>query len=217
MIREAFFHYNWKKEEAEPLSILIHQGGSPIKGLHILLDALKIVKKYYPNFKLYISGDNIFSKKGLIKKLKESSYTNIIKRRIIKYNLLQNIYYTGYLDSQKLAKKLSEVSLCINSSSIENMPNSVAEAMLVGTPVIASYVGGTPEMLNYGEYGFLYNYNEPNILANIIISIFSNQNEAISKANKARIIALRIHSPKQLVDNLLSIYNLTIIDWDCKK
>ena len=43
-----------------------------------------------------------------------------------------------------------------HSSYIENSPNSVGEAQMVGVPVVASRVGGTDSMVEHGKTGFMY-------------------------------------------------------------
>ena len=53
------------------------------------------------------------------------------------------------------------------SSSIENHASSLKEAMMVGTPSIATFVGGVPEYVRHGENGFLYRFEEYEIMAGI--------------------------------------------------
>ena len=57
-------------------------------------------------------------------------------------------------------------------SSIENSPNSLGEAQLLGVPVIASYVGGTCDMMPDGLQDYLYRFEEIEMLSNKVCQIF---------------------------------------------
>ena len=94
-------------------------------------------------------------------------------------------------------------------SAIENSPNSLAEAMLVGTPIVASYVGGVPDMLKDKEEGFLYCYNDPGMLATYISKIFESDELASYFSNNSRKTAWKRHDPLQLENTLIDIYDVT--------
>lgn len=206
MIRKEFFSYRWNENNFEAYSLLVHQGNYPIKGLHFMLDALHIICKKYPNVKLYVSGDNLFEGS----KMKEKGYTRYLKRKIVDYGLKDKIVFTGHLSAERLAKRLSKVHVCVVPSAIENAPNALAEAMIVGTPCIASYVGGNAEMLNYGELGLLYCYYEPQMLAERIEQLFEKSDVMVEKAEKAYCYARNKHNPEALMRKLLNIYEDSI-------
>lgn len=202
MIREPFWNYCWDNEDFEKYSLFVHQGDYPIKGLHLLIDAISILVKKYPDVKLYVSGDNIFDKKSFW----ERGYTRFIRKKIEQYGLKDKIVFTGYLDADKLAQKLSKTHVCVIPSAIENAPNALVEAMIVGTPCVASYVGGNADMLNYGELGLLYCYYEPPLLAQRIEKLFSNEEMAYVFSGKSREYSRKKHDPATLEDILLHIY-----------
>ena len=60
------------------------------------------------------------------------------------------------------------------SSLLENESNSISEAMMIGVPVVASYVGGVPNIVTNSETGYLYPLNEPYLLQYYIEKIFEN-------------------------------------------
>lgn len=202
MIRTPFFNYSWEEKSLITHSVFVHQGDYPIKGLHFMIDALAILKRNYPDIKLFVSGNDIFSSKGL----NEKGYIKFIKRKIKMNQLEGSIHFTGYLNADQLAKRLTSMSVCVIPSAIENAPNALAEAMLVGTPIVASYVGGNAEMLNYGECGLLYCYDEPQMLANRISNCFENHESSITRANRGRTIAKDRHNPETLKNTLLALY-----------
>ena len=72
---------------------------------------------------------------------------------------------------------LSHVFVC--PSSLENSPNSLGEAMLLGVPCVASNVGGIPSMMVGGQDGLLFPPGDIEALASSIIEIFDS--EAITR------------------------------------
>ncbi len=207
MIRTPFFKYNWEQNSVEPYTMFVHQGGYPIKGLHFMMEALFVLKKKYPDAKLYISGVNFLQKLKGKRKLTETGYIRYIKDLIKKYDLSKNIVFTGYLNADELARKLSEVQVCVIPSVIENAPNSLAEGMIVGTPCIASYVGGNSEMLDEGQGGFLYRFNESAMLAERIAHVFEKHDDVQRKSSYAKELAWKRHNPEVLKKTIMNIYH----------
>ena len=99
----------------------------------------------------------------------------------------------------------SHIFVC--PSSIENSPNSLGEAQILGVPCIASYVGGTPDMVTHKETGFLYRFEEFEMLAQYMKFIFQN-NKVIDdlSINEIKKASLR-HDRDTNCDNLIKIYS----------
>lgn len=209
MIRSPFFDYLWCPDSSEAHSIFVHQGDYPIKGLHFMIDALRIVKNKYADAKLYISGADLFN----VKRSKERGYARYIKKKITQYQLKDSVIFTGYLDAQTLAEKLKTVNVCVVPSAIENAPNALAEAMIVGTPCVASYVGGNAEMLDDGHLGLLYCYYEPQMLARQIGKIFENPEETTKMSVAASRFARERHDCGVLLKTLYKIYTDILNDF----
>ena len=98
-----------------------------------------------------------------------------MKHLIKDINVQENVIFTGTLTADEMAARTAKSHVVVIPSSIENAPNSLAEAEIVGTPTIASFVGGNMDMLKHNEEGFLYCYNEPNMLAEYIRQILQEQ------------------------------------------
>lgn len=211
MIRSAFFDRAWG--DFEPHSILVHQADYPIKGLHIVIDALAKLSKKYPDVKLYIAGKNNTERKSLRKKLGKSGYTKYIEKKIKQYGLADRIIFTGMLDAERMAEKLAEVHVCVIPSSIENAPNALAEAMVIGTPCVASYVGGNADMLINGRCGLLYRFDDVVTLVQSVSNIFSDNDLAHQISENAYKVARDRHSQQKLPSHLLAIYNEIIRDF----
>ena len=85
------------------------------------------------------------------------------------------VFFTGPLDEEKICQRYLRSHVFVCPSSIENSPNSLGEAMILGVPCIASYVGGIPDMLKDREEGLLYQHNAPYMLAHHICEIFEDK------------------------------------------
>ena len=210
LIRAPFYNIHWDKEKMEPHTIFVHQGDYPIKGLHFVFEALPHLINRYPDLKLYIAGSDILQRKTLFKKITRNGYSKYLLSLFKKYNLKNRVVFLGKMTAEEVAKRLSVTNVMVIPSVIENCPNSLAEAMLVGTPSVASYVGGNAELLNNGECGELYCYNEPLMLANCIDKIFSSEELASQYSIRSREVALKRHDPETLKKTLLGIYNQII-------
>ena len=98
----------------------------------------------------------------------------------------------------------SNVFVC--PSAIENSPNSLGEAQLLGVPCVASYVGGSMDMM-IGNEDNLYRFEEVEVLAQKICNIFANCRTA--NVSMQECAAIR-HDGKKNSEQLYSIYQLLL-------
>lgn len=122
-----------------------------------------------------------------------------------------NVNLKGVASAEQLRDALVNSTLYFHSSYIENSPNSVGEAQLVGIPVVASRVGGTDSMVEHGKTGFLYPVTDPYMAAYYIKRLIENQEENISMGKAAREVALVRHDKQAIVEGLLKIYDDIVI------
>lgn len=207
ILRDEFYKYEWNIENCEKYSIFVSQGSYPIKGLHNVLEALSIVKEKYPNFKLYVAGDIILRGDSFKERLRESSYPSYLKDLIKKYNLQNNIVFTSNLDEKSMCERFLKSHVFVSASSIENSPNSLGEAMILGVPCITSYVGGVGDMIEHEREGFIYQSDAPYMLAYYICEIFENNDKAIMFSKNARERAKVTHNKEININQTIKIYN----------
>lgn len=210
-LRGSFYQDEWNINNIERHSIFVSQGSYPIKGLHYMLETLKILKEKYPDIKLYVGGTNITDTSTLKAKIKLSGYGKYLRKLINKYELSENIIFTGLLDEKKMKEKFLKSNVFVLSSAIENSSNSLGEAMILGMPCVATNTGGTMDILEHNKEGFLYPYTEPAICAEYINRFFENDELAIKMGKNARKTAMERHNEKSNVEDTIKIYK-TIIE-----
>ena len=158
-----------------PHTIMCPAADYPVKGLHMLLKALALVKNYYPDVKLFVPGAPLKKANTLKLKLKQCGYDKLISKMLKDLDLTDNVIYTGRLTADEMAEKMSRVNCFAMTSSIENHSSTLKEAMTVGVPCIASYVGGVPEYAVDGENCLLYRFEDYEVLAQNICKLFENE------------------------------------------
>lgn len=204
-LREPFYIHKWDMNTCEPYSIFVSQCSYPIKGFHTVLDAFSIVLRNYPQAKLYTTGANV-SPKCAYEWLKQTSYSQYLYNKIQKHNISDKVFFLGTLNAEEMCQQYCRSNVFVSASSIENSPNSVGEAMLLGVPVISSYVGGVSSLITNKVEGFLYPADEPYMLAYYIEKIFKDRELAFTFSNNARKRAQKTHDKEQNYKDLLSIY-----------
>ena len=133
-------------------------------------------------------------------------YKLYIRKLIIREHLENNVKFLGVLNVQQMKEQMLKSHVFIQPSSIENSPNSLGEAMLLGLPCIASDVGGTSTMIVNNKEGFLYPWDEPYMIVYYIRKIFENDSLASSFGSSARKHALITHDRNINNEKLLNIY-----------
>ena len=204
-LRKDFYGKN-AAEDVEPYSIFLSQGNYPIKGAHFMIKALSELKKDFPLAKVYIAGDNITRHKTLKDIIKLSSYGKYLLELIKKYNLEDSVVFTGSLSSEKYAKRLMKSSVFVCPSTIENSPNSLGEAMLLGVPCVAARVGGIPGIFDGTKDGILYTPGDVAALCDGIAKIWTESDARESFVKSAKEHAERTHNPETNFLRLTEIY-----------
>lgn len=204
-LRESFYNYIWNIEKIEKYSIFVSQCNYPIKGFHYMLEAMPEILRKYPKAHLYTTGKDLlhlsFKDKLLI-----SSYQLYLLELIKKYNLENHVTFLGMLSEEEMCDRYLKSNVFVSASTIENSPNSVGEAMLLGCPVVASDVGGVKNMLLHEKEGFIYQSSAPYMLAYYIKKIFGNDSFALNISKNARKHASQTHDRELNINNLSDIY-----------
>lgn len=204
-MRKEFYTGQWSASVCEPYSIFLSQGDYPLKGMHYALEALALLLKEFPLAKLYVAGNSIIEHKSLKQKLKLSAYGKYLLLLIRRHGLEDKVAITGKLTAEEMKQQFLKSSVFICPSVLENSPNTVGEAMLLGVPVVASRTGGIPDMIADGEDGLLVPVGDVDKLAKAIGRMWTEDAEVYSKAATAR--ARITHDGNANYRRLLEIYD----------
>ena len=205
-LRSEFYKHRWSVSECERHSIFVSQGQYPAKGLHYAIEAMPLILQRFPDCKIYVGGRNMARPDTLRDRILMTYYGKYIGQLMREYGLEENVVFTGLLGEQGMCNRYLKSNVFVCPSSIENSPNSLGEAMILGVPCVASYVGGIPDMLTHESEGFMYQANAPHMLAHYVCEIFQNDDLAASFSENARARALRAHCVETNTARLLEIY-----------
>ncbi len=204
MLRPEFYEHeiNSVVKDNEKLVLFTSQASYPIKGFHIILEALKIIKDRYSNVKLKVAGVDIINKD----KKDSTAYSLYLKRLINEYNLESNIEYTGILNAEEMKEAYLSSNAYISASAIENSPNSVCEAQMLGVPVVASDVGGVSSLIENEKTGLLYPFDEAYMLAYNVLRILVDEELRNRLSDNSKKIAAERHDRDKIVADWLLAY-----------
>ncbi len=204
-LRPAFFSGAWSPDACDRHTLFLPQSYYPIKGTHRALETLSILRRAYPDAKLVTTGDDP-RRGGFSARLRRSSYARYLAERIRALELDDAVQFLGVLDAEEMKAAYLRANVCLSPSSVENSPNGVGEAMLLGTPVVSSFVGGVSSILTHGAEGLLYPADAPYLAAEYAARIFGDDACTLRLSNAARARARETHDPASNLAALKSMY-----------
>ena len=213
-LRDTFYNKSWEISNCVKHSIFITQASYPIKGLHILLEAIPIILDKFPTAHVYIAGGIQKFGKGIKQKIKNAvfQYNGYICKLVNKFKLNDKITYLGDLSEQQMYEQFLKSHVYVLPSLIENESNSLCEAMILGVPCVASYVGGLPDSLEHNKEGFLFQCDAPYMLAHYVCEIFGCDELALRFSFEAKKRASIRHNQENNYNELISIYKDIIME-----
>ena len=198
ILRKEFYNNQWDKQEfGETFRIVSTMSpGQPYKGYETLIAAAEYLQKYAKcKFEWHVIGY-----------YPDTRWVKLSEKILNMRSAKNNIIFHGQLDSADMLDILLKSDLYCHVSHIENSPNSVCEAMLLGLPIIASFAGGTSSLLDDRKEGVLVQDGDPYVLAGTILEMKDNFDLAKDMARKARVRAIERHKPENVCNELLTAY-----------
>jgi len=167
------------------------------KAHQVFIKAAKLITREYPNAKFLLigSGEKILRE---VKKLVET------------LNLRENVIFMGH--RKDIPELLFTFDVSVLSSVSEGAPMALLEAMASAKPVVATAVGGIPEIVVDKITGLLVAPNDAVALANSILAVLSDKNlsERLGKEGRKRIEEM--FDARKVVKNIESIYDAALIN-----
>lgn len=154
-----------------------------VKGVHVLIEAFRQINARIPSTRLIIAGSSFFS--GAAKTAYEQKLVKLAGK------VSESIVFTGFLPHDKLRYLYSAADIVVCPSVWEEPFGLVIiEAMSSGTSVVASRVGGIPEVITNGEDGVLVTPNSPDELTNAVCNLLDHpaQKTAMELCGRKKIL-----------------------------
>ncbi|MEY8521473.1 glycosyltransferase family 4 protein [Lachnospiraceae bacterium 38-10] len=211
-LRSNFYEGSWREETCRKYSIFLSQGDYPIKGLHYMLQAMPEILKYYPEAKVYVAGNSIVKSaarsgiEGLKGRLKLESYGKYILQLMRETGTVEKVHFLGRLDAEQMKRQYLSSNVFVCPSSIENSPNSVGEAMLLGVPTVCADVGGAADIFADGVDGLLYPAGDVIKLAEAVKTMFAGGSQVDAWREAERRHAAATHDARKNYERLMDIY-----------
>ena len=160
------------------------------KGHCYLIQAVSKVRKEFPKVKLLVTG--------------EGEEENNLKKLVKSLDLMNEVIFAGL--SSDIERILPMAELFILPSLWEGLPNALLEAMAAGKPVVATKVGGIPEIVVHGETGMLIPPRDTDALAAAIIDLLQNRLKAKDMGEAGRIRAGKRFSIYKMIEKTENLY-----------
>lgn len=171
-----------------------------LKNVKLLIEVLPEVLKKFPQTRLrLIGGDTLTAPQG-------GSYRGMLERLARELGVEGNIEFLAMRPRNKLLEHYQQARLAIIPSLFENFPYTCLEAMSCGCPVIASRVGGLPEMIEEGVSGFFFQPDGREELAEKIVTLLTDPVLAEKMGGEAALRTRRYYSQEIVIPQILNIY-----------
>ncbi len=210
MLRVPFYETSWKLSESIRHTIYVSSATYPLKGFHILLKAVSLLSREFPDIQLRVPSAHFYhtlsGMKYAWKQVRSGGYALYLTDFIRREGLEKHVISLGTLDASGVADELRKAHVFVLPSFIENSSNSLAEAMLVGTPSVVSFTGGVPSMVDDGTSALCFPPGDEVLLAEQIRSVFLYDGLANALSAGARDTAVTRQTREKIVGDMIDIY-----------
>jgi len=148
-----------EKDISDP-HVIVCRNLEKIYGIDVAIASFKLMKQTMTGARLTIAGSG--SQEKNLKNLAES------------YGLSDSVIFTGMLNNNEMAALYQDADIFLNTSHVDNMPNSILEAMACGVPVVTTGVGGIPRIAIDGETALFVPENDVESTATALLSLAKN-------------------------------------------
>lgn len=197
--------------------LLIYVGNMTIqKGISVLIDALKMVVSENPNIKLFMVLNMPLERYNHPTTLEvDMPLTWQIKEKIKDYGLDDNIIPLGLLNNLEDYMAASDINIVpfLDTVGIVDYPTSMIEFMAIGKPIIATDVGGIPEIVKNGKNGMIIEKNNPKKLADAILHMVKNKKQSQSMGEESLKIIHEEFDVDIVTEEMEKLYKRVISDY----
>jgi glycosyltransferase involved in cell wall biosynthesis len=169
----------------------------PRKNLEGLLNAFAQVRQAVPGARLIMVGPH-----------PDPDYAQNVQDRVTSLALGDSVDIVGFVDNDRLSQEIATARAVVLFSREETAPTIIAQAMAAGKPVIATRVGGVPEMVNDGENGFVVESEDETALAERMLTLLNDQDLCLRMGARAHELALYRFNPEAVARKTVQAYRI---------
>lgn len=196
-LRPAFLESikKWSLPTSKAINLISVGCSSYLKGMDMLLKTANVLKNMGVEFIWKVAGQLDPLMKQVIEQKEHLNFSDC------------NVEILGYVDAEQLTNILVDSAIYVHTAYIENSPNSICEAQILGLPIISTHVGGIATLVKDKRGGVLIPANEPWQMANAIVELFEDKERMKSYSDYNMNQARKRHSVDNVKKELLACYN----------
>jgi len=201
---EEFLDYINKEKKLKKDSLIISCVArlEPVKNHIMLFKGVRLLKDKGINIQVRLIGEGFLKEK--------------LKKMCDDLEIRDLVVFVGTLDRPEVIKEIFDSDFAVLTSLKEGKPRFLMEASLLGTPIIATDVVGTRDVVKNEINGFLISLNDIEALANTIIDLIENPKKWSKISFLARKYALEKFDENNVVDKIKDIYIREVAKWQKK-
>lgn len=193
ILRDTFYDSSVKRSIPQKLTIVSTISIPLYKGYDMILKTASLLKEYYHiDFEWKVIGN---VQPSLVEKSIGINHQDV------------NVTLLGVLNAEQLKHELLNSTLYFHPSYIDNSPNSVCEAQMLGVSCVGTNVGGVSSIIEDGKTGFLVPANDPIQATFLIKQIFDDSTLNLQVGINAQEIARKRHDKLDIVNSLIQLYH----------
>ena len=198
ILRDSFYEeIPWIIQKSGKFIIMSTISETVYKGLDTILKTAQLLKQFTGlDFEWKVVGVN-----------GDSKFVQFFEKDLQIKGKEVNVAYKGVWNAGQICAGLQQTHVYVHPSYIDNSPNSLCEAQMIGLPVIGTYVGGIPSLITHNETGLLVPANTPHELAYQLQYLQQHPETMVQLGKNARETAIHRHSKEKIVSDLISVYH----------
>jgi glycosyltransferase involved in cell wall biosynthesis len=171
----------------------------PLKNPLGLVNAFALARNAVPDAHLALIGPQ-----------PDPAYAKIVRDRVKTLGLTDSVDIVASVDNKRMLHEIATARAVVLFSRQENAPTIIAQAMAAGKPVVASHVGGVPEMVDDGETGFLVESEDEATLADRLARVLEDQHLCLRMGRAGHEIALTRFTPETVAEMTVQAYRTAL-------
>jgi glycosyltransferase involved in cell wall biosynthesis len=200
VLADVYYDLEWRPQSGEAPVIYSTTSNAYFKGGLALVKAFVLLdRRGLKDVRLHLGGLDAGSDLG-----------RMIANIAAQDHLMGRLSFLGRLSPDQITQQMLAASAYVLPSHIDNSPNSLCEAMLIGMPCVAAAVGGVPSLVRDGLDGLLYPDRDAYLLADRLALLLADRKQAASLGAQARRTALERHDRRRIAARTVEIYQQVI-------